>query len=170
LLKDQDRALWDRASIDEGKTLVERALAAREVGPYALQAAIAAVHSDARTAGETDWAEIVGLYDVLLKVNPSPVVELNRAVAVAMRDGPEKGLVLIDAILKRGDLQDYYLAHSARADLCKRLGRTDDAIVAYQRAMSLALPVPARRFLARRLGELGVVVDISREEGSGVKK
>jgi len=168
LLEEQDRGLWDRALIEEGKKLVEQVLVAREVGSYTLQAAIAAVHSDASTAAETDWAEIVGLYDVLIKVNPSPVVELNRAVAVAMRDGPEKGLALIDSILKRGDLEDYYLAHSARADLCKRLGRRDEAIVSYQRAMNLARPIPARRFLARRLAELGVVVDVPVDGESGI--
>ena len=168
LLEEQDRGLWDRALIEEGKKLVEQVLVAREVGSYTLQAAIAAVHSDASTAAETDWAEIVGLYDVLIKVNPSPVVELNRAVAVAMRDGPEKGLALIDSILKRGDLEDYYLAHSARADLCKRLGRRDEAIVSYQRAMNLARPIPARRFLARRLAELGVVVDVPVNGESGI--
>jgi RNA polymerase sigma-70 factor (ECF subfamily) len=155
LLEKQDRALWDRTLIDEGKALVERSFAARNFGSYTLQAAIAAVHSDARTAAETDWAQIAGLYDVLLQANPSPVVELNRAVAIAMRDGPEQGLMLIDAILKRGDLEDYYLAHSARADLCRRLSRTDEAIASYRQALSLARQDPARRFLQRRLRELG---------------
>src|SRR6201997_2638655 len=122
LLEQQERSLWDQNLIHEGKALVERSLASRNFGPYTIQAAIAAVHSDAKIAAKTDWAEIVGLYDVLLQANPSPVVELNRAVAVAMRDGPQSGLTLIDAILKRGDLEDYYLAHSARADLCRRLG------------------------------------------------
>jgi RNA polymerase sigma-70 factor (ECF subfamily) len=159
LLEEQDRLLWDRALINDGKALVERALASREVGPYVLQAAIAAVHSEARVAAETDWAQIVGLYDVLLRASPTPVIELNRAVAVAMRDGAEQGLTLIGEILKRGDLQDYYLAHSARADLCKRLGRTSEAVSSYQRALSLARQDPARRFLERRLRELGVAVD-----------
>lgn len=155
LLEEQDRMLWDRALISEGKTLVERSLASRNFGPYTIQAAIAAVHSDAKAAAETDWAEIIGLYDVLLQANPSPVIELNRAVAVAMRDGPGRGLALIDAILKRGDLEDYYLAHSARADLRRRLGRTDEAIESYRHALKLARQDPARRFLERRLRELG---------------
>ena len=127
LLDDQDRSLWNREQIAEGSALVERALASRRFGPYTLQAAIAAVHANAASADATDWSEIVGLYDVLLRVEPSPVVELNRAVAVAMRDGPAAGLALIDAILARGDLQDYHLAHAARADLCRRLGRTEQA-------------------------------------------
>lgn len=154
LLEEQDRSRWNRNLIDEGRALVERALASRRSGPYTLQAAIAAVHSDALAAASTDWAQIVGLYDVLLRVRPSPVVELNRAVAIAMRDGPSQGLALIDAILERGDLGDYYLAHSARADLCKRLGKTAEAIASYQRALSLARQEPARRFLERRLWEL----------------
>jgi len=169
LLEEQDRSLWDRAVIEEGRVLVERALASREVGPYALQAAIAAVHSEARAAAETDWAQIVGLYDVLLQANPTPVIELNRAVAVAMRDGAERGLALIGEILKRGDLQDYYLAHSARADLCKRLGRTSEAVSSYQRALSLARQDPARRFLERRLRELGVAVDAATHGSSPVR-
>jgi RNA polymerase sigma-70 factor, ECF subfamily len=154
LLEEQDRALWDRTLINEGKALMERSLASRNFGSYTLQAAIAAVHSHAQTAAGTDWEEIVGLYDVLLQANPTPVVELNRAVAVAMRDGPEHGLTLIDAILKRGELEDYYLAHSARADLCRRLGRRDEAIASYRQALSLARQEPARRFLGRRLREL----------------
>jgi RNA polymerase sigma-70 factor (ECF subfamily) len=154
LLEEQDRSRWNRDLINEGRALVERALASRRSGPYTLQAAIAAVHADALTAVSTDWAQIVGIYDVLLRVRPSPVVELNRAVAIAMRDGPSQGLALIDAILQRGDLGDYYLAHSARADLCKRLGKTVEAIVSYQRALSLARQEPARRFLKRRLSEL----------------
>jgi RNA polymerase sigma-70 factor, ECF subfamily len=155
LLEEQDRTLWDRTLIHEGRSLVERSLTSRTFGSYTIQAAIAAVHSDAQTAAETDWAQIAGLYDVLLQANPSPVVELNRAVAIAMRDGPEQGLMLIDAILKRGDLEDYYLAHSARADLCRRLSRTDEAIASYRQALSLARQDPARRFLQRRLRELG---------------
>jgi RNA polymerase sigma-70 factor (ECF subfamily) len=169
LLEEQDRLLWDRALINDGKALVERALASREVGPYVLQAAIAAVHSEARVAAETDWAQIVGLYDVLLRASPTPVIELNRAVAVAMRDGAEQGLTLIGEILKRGDLQDYYLAHSARADLCKRLGRTNEAVSSYQRALSLARQDPARRFLERRLRELGVAVDAGTHGSSPIR-
>ena len=158
LLEEQDRSLWDRNLIDEGEALVEQSLKSRNFGPYTLQAAIAAVHSDARVAAETDWPEIVGLYDILLQANPSPVIELNRAVAVAMRDGAVEGLRLIDAILERGALNDYYLAHSARADLRKRLGRTAEAIESYERALSLAKQDPARRFLERRLRELGRLV------------
>jgi RNA polymerase sigma-70 factor, ECF subfamily len=154
LLDDQDRSLWDRALIDEGIALVEQALASRPVGAYALQAAIAAVHAEAATAGATDWRQIVGLYDALLRASPSPVIELNRAVAVAMCDGPLAGVRLIDGILERGFLEDYYLAYSARADLCRRLGRTAEARAAYERALSLARPEPARRFLASRLKEL----------------
>jgi RNA polymerase sigma-70 factor, ECF subfamily len=154
LLDDQDRSLWDRALVDEGMALVERALASRRFGAYTLQAAIAAVHAAAPAAVGTDWTQIVGLYDALLLANPSPVVELNRAVAVAMRDGPAAGLTLIDAILSRGFLQDYYLAHSARADLCRRLGKLVEARAAYEKALSLARPAPARRFLAKRLSDL----------------
>jgi RNA polymerase sigma-70 factor (ECF subfamily) len=154
LLGDQDRSLWDRALIDKGIALVERALASRRFAPYTLQAAIAAVHAEAPTAAATDWSQIVGLYDALLRGSPSPVVELNRAVAVAMRDGPLAGLTLIDAILARGLLEDYYLAHSARADLCRRLGKTAEARPSYEKALSLARPEPARRFLTRRLNEL----------------
>ena len=137
LLGDQDRSLWNRDQIAEGSALVERALASRRFGPYTLQAAIAAVHAKAPSAAATDWAQIVGLYDVLARADPSPVVELNRAVAVAMRDGPAAGLALIDAILARGDLADYHLAHSARADLCRRLGRTAEARTSYERALGL---------------------------------
>jgi RNA polymerase sigma-70 factor, ECF subfamily len=154
LLGDQDRSLWDRALINEGTALVERALASRRFGPYTLQAAIAAVHSEATTAASTDWRQIVGLYDALLRESPSPVVELNRAVAVAMSDGPLAGLALIDAILERGLLEDYYLAHSARADLCRRLGKTEEARASYEKALSLAGPEPARRFLMKRLNEI----------------
>ncbi len=154
LLDDQDRSLWNREQIAEGMALVERALSSRRFGPYTLQAAIAAVHAEAPTAAATDWAQIVGLYDVLVRAEPSPVVELNRAVAVAMRDGPAAGLALIDAILARGDLADYHLAHSARADLCRRLGRTAEARASYERALGLTRQEPERRFLERRLGEL----------------
>jgi RNA polymerase sigma-70 factor (ECF subfamily) len=135
-------------------SLVERALSSGQVGPYAIQAAIGAVHAQASSAAATDWAQIVALYDVLMRAEPSPVVELNRAVAVAMRDGPSAGLVLIDAILGRGDLQNYHLAHSARADLCRRLGREADARISYERALSLTLQEPERRFLERRLADL----------------
>ena len=154
LLKDQDRSLWNRDQIAEGSALVERALSSRRFGPYTLQAAIAAVHARAATAEATDWAQIVALYDVLARADPSPVVELNRAVAVAMRDGPAAGLALIDAILARGDLEDYHLAHSARADLCRRLGRTVDARASYERALGLTRLEPERRFLQRRLAEV----------------
>ncbi|MCL4294164.1 MAG: RNA polymerase sigma factor [Anaerolineae bacterium] len=154
LLEDQDRSLWDREQIAEGLTLVERALLSRRFGLYTLQAAIAAVHGEAPNAASTDWAQIVGLYDVLLQIDPSPIVELNRAVAVAMRDGPATGLALIDDILARGDLGDYHLAHAARADLCRRLGRTAEARAAYERALSLTQQEPERRFLERRLSEL----------------
>jgi RNA polymerase sigma-70 factor, ECF subfamily len=152
LLDDQDRSLWNREQIAEGMALVERALRSRNFGPYTLQAAIAGVHADAASAAETDWAEIVGLYDVLLRADPSPVVELNRAAAVAMRDGPEAGLFLIDGILGRGELAGYAVAHSARAELCRKLGRTEDARQAYERALALTKQEPQRRFLERRLG------------------
>jgi RNA polymerase sigma-70 factor (ECF subfamily) len=154
LLQDQDRSLWNRDQITEGIALVERALASRRFGPYTLQASIAAVHAEAPTAAGTDWAQIVGLYDVLVRAEPSPVVELNRAVAVAMRDGPSAGLTLIDAILGRGDLQEYHLAHSARAELWLRLGRTAEARASYQRALELARQEPERRFLERQLSGL----------------
>lgn len=154
LLDEQDRALWNRDQIAQGLALVERALSSRRFGPYTLQAAIAAVHAEAPSAGETDWAQIVGLYNVLLRIEPSPVVELNRAVAVAMYDGPEAGLTLVDGILARGDLEDYHLAHAARADLCRRLERTAEARAAYERALSLTRQEPERRFLERRLNEL----------------
>jgi RNA polymerase sigma-70 factor, ECF subfamily len=154
LLDDQDRSLWNRAQIAEGLALVQQGLSSHRFGPFTLQAAIAAVHAGAPNAAATDWAQIVGLYDVLIRANPSPVVELNRAVAVAMRDNPSAGLALIDAILDRGDLLDYYLAHSARADLCRRLGKSAEARASYQRALSLAQQEPARRFLQRRLDEL----------------
>jgi len=161
LLEDQDRSLWNRDQIVEGLALVERALSLQrfgstelaEVGPYTLQAAISAVHAQAPNAADTDWAQIVGLYDVLLQAEPSPVIELNRAAAVAMRDGPLAGLELIDAILSHGDLIDYHLAHSARAELCRRLGRTIEARASYERALGLTQQEPERRFL-QRLGEL----------------
>jgi RNA polymerase sigma-70 factor (ECF subfamily) len=154
LLEDQDRALWNRALIDEGLALVQRALATRAFGPYTVQAAIAAVHAQAATSSETDWSQIAALYDVLLRIEPSPIVELNRAVAIAMRDGPEAGLNLIDAILAGGDLADYHLAHAARAELCRRLNRTADAKAAYERAITLAKQEPERRFLQNRLDNL----------------
>ena len=155
LLDDQDRSLWDRDQIAEGTRLVERALSSRRFGPYTIQAAIAAVHAEAGEAGATDWNEIVGLYDVLARADGSPVIELNRAVAVAMRDGPAAGLAIVDAILDRGDLLDYRPAHAARAELCRRLGRTKDARAAYERALALARQEPERRFLERRLAQLG---------------
>ncbi|HXG27670.1 MAG TPA: RNA polymerase sigma factor [Nevskiales bacterium] len=154
LLEDQDRTRWDRAQIAEGLTLLERALASRRFGPYTLQAAIAAVHAEAPTAAATDWSQIVGLYDVLLRADPSPVIELNRAVAIAMRDGPQAGLALIDAILARGQLRDYYLAHAARAELCRRLRDYAGARTAYARALELTQQTPERRLLQRRLAEL----------------
>jgi len=154
LLEEQDRSLWNRAQMDEGRGLVERALSAQPVGPYVLQAAIAAVHADSPDAAATDWRQIVGLYDILLRIEPTPVVELNRAVAIAMADGPAAGLGLIDEILARGELAEYYLAHSARADLCRRLGRRMDAIAEYERALELTKQEPERRFLARRLADL----------------
>jgi RNA polymerase sigma-70 factor (ECF subfamily) len=156
LLEDQDRSLWNRDQITEGLALVERALSSRRFGPYSLQAAIAAVHAEAPSAGATDWGQMVRLYDVLARAEPSPVVELNRAVAVAMRDGPSAALALIDAILARGDLADYHLAHSARADLCRRMGRNAEARVSYERALVLTRQEPERRFLERRLAELQI--------------
>ena len=153
LLDDQDRSLWNQVQIVEGIDLVERALGSRSFGPYTLQAAIAAVHAGAPSAGETDWAEIVGLYDVLLRADPSPVVELNRAAAVAMRDGPEAGLILIDQLLSRGELADYPLAHSARGELCRRLGRINEASASYRRALELTRQEPQRRFIEQRMAE-----------------
>jgi RNA polymerase sigma-70 factor (ECF subfamily) len=154
LLDDQDRSLWNREQIAEGLRLVEQALGSRRFGPYSIQAAIAAVHAEAPHASATDWGQIVGLYDVLLRADPSPVIELNRAVAVAMRDGPARGLAIVDAILRRGDLQDYRPAHAARAELCRRLGRVDDARASYERALALSRQDPERRFIERRLAEL----------------
>jgi len=154
LLEDQDRSLWNREQIQEGVTLVERALTSRRIGPYSLQAAIAAVHAEAPDTASTDWAQIVALYDVLLKAEPSAVIELNRAAAIAMRDGPETGLQLIDKILATGELVDYYPAHAARGELCRRLGRVSDARAAYTRTLALVTQEPERRFLERRLMEL----------------
>jgi len=154
LLEHQDRTLWNRDQIAEGLKLVERALSSRRIGPYTLQAAIAAVHAEAPHADATDWSQIVILYDVLFQAEPSPIIELNRAAAVAMRDGASAGLVLIDAILARGDLANYHLAHAARADLCRRSGRTAEARASYERALSLTQQEPERRFLERRMGEL----------------
>ena len=154
LLEEQDRSRWDYQMISEGTALVEQALRSRNFGAYTLQAAISAVHAKAATAAQTDWNQIVVLYSVLQRIDSSPVVELNRAVAVAMRDGPEAGLVLIDAILERGDLVDYHLAHAARAELCRRSGKMSDAKNSYERALSLARQEPERRFLTRRLSEI----------------
>ncbi len=154
LLEDQDRTLWKRDQIREGTALVQRALTAGEVGPYSIQSTSAAVHANASNAAETDWRQIVGLYDLLLRAEPSPVIELNRAVAVAMRDGPEAGLDLVNTILARGDLDAYHLAHAAKADLCRRLGRKAEASAAYERALSLTQQGPERHFLERRLADL----------------
>jgi RNA polymerase sigma-70 factor, ECF subfamily len=155
LLEDQDRSLWNRSQIFEGRALVLRSLSSGRFGSYTLQAAIAAVHSEAASAAATDWAQIVRLYDLLVQLQPSPVVDLNRAVAVAMRDGCLVGLQAIDDILARGDLSEYHLAHAARADLCRRLGKTSEARESYQRALAIAKQEPERRFLEKRLGELG---------------
>ena len=153
-LEEQDRSQWNHAQIKEGVALVERALSSRSFGPFALQAAIAAVHAEAPTAAATDWQQIAGLYEVLLRAEPSPVIELNRAAAIAMRDGPEHGLALIDAILARGDLQEYHLTHAARADLFRRLGRKAEARAAYERALALAVEEPERLLIQRRVREL----------------
>ena len=155
LLEQQNRSTWDQAFIREGIALVEHALATRRFGPYTLQAAIAAVHAEARTPEATDWRQICALYAALLAMQPSPVVELNRAAAVAMHEGPAAGLALIDALLARGELQDYHLAHSARADLCRRLGRREEAVAAYRQALALTRSDPEKRFLEQRLRELG---------------
>jgi RNA polymerase sigma-70 factor (ECF subfamily) len=167
LLEDQDRSLWNREQIEEGARLVERALTAPRTGPYAVQAAIAAVHAEARAPAETDWEQIVGLYDVLARLDPSPVVELNRAVAVAMREGPEAGIGLIDAILGRGELADYLLIHAARANLCERSGRLEEARSGYRRALELASEGPQRRLLERRLGTLEERFSDPRRSGDG---
>jgi RNA polymerase sigma-70 factor, ECF subfamily len=154
LLEEQDRSLWNRAQIEEGSTLVERALSSRRPGPYCLQATIAAVHCGAPSAADTDWNEIVHAYDLLLGIEPTPIVELNRAVAVAMRDGPEAGLALVDGLLARGELAEYRLVHAARADLCRRLGRRTEARDSYARALALTQLEPERQFLQRRMAEL----------------
>ena len=154
LLEDQDRNLWNQELIQEGTLLVERAFAASTVGVYAIQAAIAAVHAVSRSTSETDWSQIVSLYDLLVTAQSSPIVELNRAVAIAMRDGPVAGLQLIDSILVEGKLSDYHLAHAARADLCRRLGRRTEALQSYERALQFAQQAPEKRFLERRIGEL----------------
>ena len=154
LLEDQDRSLWNRDQIAEGSRLVRQALSSGRGGPYAIQAAIAAVHAEAPSAADTDWDEIVGLYGLLMEMTPSPVVELNRAVAVAMRDGPAAGLAIVDAILARGELRDYRLAHAARAELCRRLGRASEAKAAFERALALTRQEPERRLIERRLAEL----------------
>ena len=154
LLEDQDRARWDRARIDEGQALLDRAMRMRRVGPYQLQAAISALHDDAATAGETDWAQIAGLYRLLGETEPSPVIELNRAVAVAMADGPTAGLALMDEVASGGQLEDYPYLHAARADLLRRLGREDEAIRAYERAIGLTANEPERAFLERRVAKL----------------
>jgi RNA polymerase sigma-70 factor (ECF subfamily) len=154
LLDDQDRSLWNRGQIEEGIELVEQAIQSHRFGPYTLQAAIAAVHAEARDAPSTDWRQIVGLYDVLLRADPSPIVELNRAAAVAMSEGPATGLALIDSILVRGDLADYHLAHAARGDMCRRLGRVTESRKSYQIALALAAQEPERRFIRKRLDEL----------------
>jgi RNA polymerase sigma-70 factor (ECF subfamily) len=154
LLEDQDRSIWNADLITEGQSLVQRAISVGPVGAYALQAAIAAVHAGAPTAAATDWRQIAALYDALLAINPSPVVELNRAVAIAMRDGPAAGIQIIDGILGHGELADYHLAHAARADLFRRLGNSSEARQAYERALSLTQQEPERRFLTRRLAQL----------------
>src|SRR5262249_36335907 len=151
LLEGQDRSRWDRAKIAEGLALVQRALAAPRLGPYAIQAAIAGVHAQATSAVQTDWNEIVGLYDVLLRLEPTPIVELNRAAALAMRDGPGAGIEHIDALFARGELRDYLYAHTARAELCRRAGRMEEAVVCYREALALARQEPERRLIERRL-------------------
>jgi RNA polymerase sigma-70 factor (ECF subfamily) len=154
LLENQDRALWNREQIAEGLALVEKALESRRFGAYTLQAAIAAVHAEAESTAATDWRQIVALYDQLARIQPSPVVYLNRAVAIAMRDGPEAGLRQIDAVLEHGDLANYYLAHSARADMCRRLGRTAEARSSYEKALALTQQEPERQFLQARIQQL----------------
>ncbi len=165
LLDQQDRTLWDRELIGEGIALVERALKSGRVGAYSLQAAIAAVHAEAQTADATDWPQIVALYDLLRRVEPGPVVELNRAVAIAMRDGPQAGLELIDAILERGDLNDYLFVHSARAELCWRLGRLADARCAWERALPLAGQAAERRFIEGRIARCAATLSAERSAG-----
>jgi len=153
LLDDQDRTLWNRGQIEEGLALARGALASRRFGPYTLQAAIAGAHAEAAAASATDWNRIAAIYNLLLEVEPSPVIELNRAAAIAMRDGPAVGLALIDSILERGELRDYQPAHAARADLCRRLGRMREACESYRRAIELTRQGAARRFLEKRLAE-----------------
>jgi RNA polymerase sigma-70 factor (ECF subfamily) len=154
LLEHQDRSLWNREQIAEGVALLEKALKSRRFGAYTLQAAIAAVHAEAESVAATDWRQIVALYDQLARIQPSPVVQLNRAVAIAMRDGPEAGLAHIDAVLEHGELADYYLAHSARADMCRRLGRTAEARSSYEKALALTQQEPERQFLQERIRQL----------------
>jgi RNA polymerase sigma-70 factor (ECF subfamily) len=154
LLENQDRSLWNREQIAEGLALLEKALRSQRFGPYTLQAAIAAVHAEAESVAATDWRQIVALYDRLLGIQPSPVVELNRAVAIAMRDGPEAGLTQIDAVLEHGELANYYLAHSARADMYRRLGRTAEARASYEKALALTQQEPERQFLQERIRQL----------------
>ena len=154
LLENQDRSLWNREQIAEGLALVEKALKSQRFGSYTLQAAIAAVHAEAKSSAATDWRQVVALYDRLLRIQPSPVVQLNRAVAIAMRDGPEAGLRHIDAVLEHGDLANYYLAHSARADMYRRLGRTTEAQSAYEKALALTQQEPERQFLQERIRQL----------------
>ena len=154
LLENQDRALWNKEQIAEGVALLERVLKSRRFGPYTLQAAIAAVHAEAESVSATDWPQIVALYDQLLRIQPSPVVALNRAVAIAMRDGPEAGLAQIDAILQQGELANYYLAHSARADMYRRLGRTAEARASYEKALALTQQEPEQQFLQERIRHL----------------
>jgi RNA polymerase sigma-70 factor (ECF subfamily) len=154
LLENQDRSLWNREQIAEGVALLEKALTSRRFGSYTLQAAIAAVHAEAESVATTDWRQIVALYDRLLRIQPSPVVQLNRAVAIAMRDGPEAGLTHIDAVLAHGELANYYLAHSARADMYRRLGRTAEARSAYEKALALTQQEPERQFLEERIRQL----------------
>ena len=155
LLEDQDRSFWDHEMIEEGLSLVARAFSFKRPGLYTLQAAIAALHAEAKSPGATDWAQIAALYTMMLRINPSPVIELNRAVAIAMHDGPEAGLWQIDAILERGELKDYHLAYSARAELCRKTGRTREARTSWERALTLAQQNPERRFIERKLRELG---------------
>jgi RNA polymerase sigma-70 factor (ECF subfamily) len=157
LLEDQDRSLWDREQIAEGLALLEQALKSHRFGSYTLQAAIAAVHAEAKSVAATDWRQIVALYDQLLRIQPSPVVQLNRAVAIAMRDGPEAGLALIDALLDHGELANYYLAHSARADMYRRLGRTAEARSSYEKALALTQQEPERQFLQERIRQLKII-------------
>jgi RNA polymerase sigma-70 factor (ECF subfamily) len=154
LLKNQDRSLWNREQIAEGVALVEKALNSRRFGPYTLQAAIAAIHAEAESSATTDWRQIVVLYNQLVRIQPSPVVHLNRAVAIAMRDGPEAGLVQVDALLQQGELANYYLAHSARADMCRRLGRTSEARSSYEKALALTQQEPERQFLQEQIRQL----------------